>query len=130
MSIAEGSEIAGEPSGSNRDWRGTVWSEWPNELGRAEIGCVESCSGPLCSTSWRMQAQLQDEQPASVFHPAIVAVTEAAIRHKPTVQHRAIHVADHEYGERATLILETKWTRGLSWATDADAGSCEADRSG
>ncbi len=122
MSLEEARAAAGEPTGRSTDYRGTVWSHWSNEYGTAQVGCVESCSGSDCFTSWELQAYPKHRR--RVFDPSVADVVKQAVERKPEVEYRAVHVGTSEHAQTLTLILESQWGEYLRWGgPGAECGS-------
>ena len=117
MSLDTARDLLGEPVGVSTDYhRGTEWNHWSNQHGIVEVGCVETCSGEDCSTSWRLRAVPAEREVESIFHPAIAAIVRDAEDRRSEVETRSVGVDTSDYEEGLTLILESDWGEHLWWA--------------
>ncbi|HYG62674.1 MAG TPA: hypothetical protein VEL74_08835 [Thermoanaerobaculia bacterium] len=126
MSLGEAVAVAGRPAGQSTDPRGTRWSHWFSGSDSVQVGCVESCSGDDCFSSWELRAQGSGLSPEGIFIPAIVEILQQAEASRPKVGYRAIHVATQDASHRLTLELPSRRGRALSWG--GEMAPCESPK--
>lgn len=125
MSLGQARAAEGEPTAQTTDRSGTVWNNWPNHHGTAQVGCVESCSGSTCVTSWQLRAYPNQATPGVVSESAIAGVLIEAVARKPEVEYRAVHIDTSEYTQKLTLVIQSNWGEYLSWGPWG--GECGSD---